>query len=422
MKVNRKTSIISLFVAGTILFSSVALADVIIGDGYNDAKQALKNTTKVLTKNIDSFSANVALEIKCDGKLIESSSEEMRIDFKNQREENTVKRFNTQDGETSSYNYHDNEKTIYKDNGDGKYYQYNFAKEEDSKIELEDPFDEDIAKDIERIADAMISNMKHFIQVKDTENGGKLYYGNLENSQIPALVNALSSVAMKYSLLDSYDLKKSGFPQIKDDLYCSELNGKASESADGLLDSFAGEAILTGKDKDGKDHIIEISCSMRLFDLNSTVVVAPFVDPENITTRDDRCADNNISKSAIGTYKSNIITTKDDVCTKVGERVLTITAVDGDTVTGTLAVTGTDEDINISFTANRKDKSSDYAFDYTSPDGTEKHGVLQSDAYVNQYNGDMLFVHLDCEFDEDNNWGYTSERNDGNFFVVRTFE
>lgn len=49
MKLNKK-SIIGLFLTGVLISGTVASADVLIGDGYNGAKQALKRTTKTLKR------------------------------------------------------------------------------------------------------------------------------------------------------------------------------------------------------------------------------------------------------------------------------------------------------------------------------------------------------------------------------------
>ena len=63
MNMNKRKSIISIFVAGTLLFGSVAIADIVIGDGYNGAKQAIKHTSNQLAYNTDSFSSNVILTL-----------------------------------------------------------------------------------------------------------------------------------------------------------------------------------------------------------------------------------------------------------------------------------------------------------------------------------------------------------------------
>ena len=196
MKLNKKTTVVSWFVAGAMLFGTAAAADLIICDGYNGAKSALKYTSKTLAYEANNFTLDASYSIKYDGNVIQSSKNTIKQDTANQKRSDEGETFSVDkingNSEYKNNNYYDAQKCISKYDDDDNYYQHNYGTDNENKLNFTDPFEEDMASDIEKVCDAFVSGMKDFVQVADGDDGGKVYYGNLDSSQIPAFANAVS--------------------------------------------------------------------------------------------------------------------------------------------------------------------------------------------------------------------------------------
>lgn len=379
MKSRRTKTFIGWFLAGTVLVSSVAAADVIIGNGYNGAKEALKYTSKTLVKNSDSFTVDSSYEMKLDGDTVSNGSSTLMYDVANNKRIEISKSYDRGYEDAESYWYSDSEKSIRKSSGDDNYYQYNYSdgqKDDMADRSLNDPFDEDAAKDIERVADAFVSNMKDFVQISETD-GGKMYFGNLNSEQIPAVANALASLAVKYSVFDEYTREKLDLPEITDSLYITGIEGRVATDADGLIKSFAGSGTVAGTDKNGVNHELVFNLSGEIRDINSTVVEAPDIPADKLVTSDARDANGSLSDMDAALYTSAIIAVKDNQYVKSGEIALTVDSVTDSGATGHITVSGDDvQNIDCDISAEFMDKSwGDYCFEYTE-NGETKTGIL----------------------------------------------
>ena len=407
MKISKKSSFLSLFLAGTLVLGASAAADVIIGDGYNSAKQALKYTSKTLANNVDSYTVDAEWQISLDGEEVMGETNTIKYDFVNSRheEQGEIKNGNEV---TSSYTYSDKDRMIYHYSDDDSYSVYNKddSDDVDDKFGITDPFEEPIAADIEKIADAFVSNMKDFVQVKELDDGGKIYFGNLESSQIPALANAISSFLIKYSVAEN--LRYMDVINIKDSISLGEVSAQVSQNADGLLDSGVASVSATGTDENGNYHKIEMSVSLTLGDVNSTVVEPISLEGKNVTY--SKAYDNRytIDEKYIGTYTAPIVEVENDKFVRTGENKLIIDSVEDGVISGHISMMNGDEAIDSDFSAKkREDDYADYSAQYTDSNGDTKNAVIR---LVDWYGGEANMINVNVEFDVqfDEGGGYTS--------------
>ncbi len=396
MKINKKTSFLSLFLAGTLVLSVSAAADVIIGDGYNSAKQALKYTSKTLANEADNFTINADFQIFVDGEQVSYEHSERKFDFVNNRTEETSESKNGDSGLFTNYYYRDSEKSI-NNYGDEPYYVYTNDSSPDSnetRLGLTDPFDEPIAQDIEKIADAFVSNMKDFVQVKDLDDGGKMYFGNLESAQIPALANALSSFALKYTVVES--VRGMDVIDIKDCIALGEVSAQVSQNADGLLDSGVGTMSATGTDKDGNSHRIEMAVSVTVSDINTTVVEPVSLDGKDVVYGESGVDRWTISAKNIGTYSAPVVIEENDKLVKKSDNILIIDSVDGNTITGHMTIDDGNERVDSDYTAVKDDEySDDYKAEYTDAEGNTKNARIRLVNWSREQ--DLIYISVDLD-------------------------
>ena len=396
MKINKKTSFLSLFLAGTLVLSVSAAADVIIGDGYNSAKQALKYTSKTLANEADNFTINADFQIFVDGEQVSYEHSERKFDFVNNRTEETSESKNGDSGSFTNYYYRDSEKSI-NNYGDEPYYVYTNDSSPDSnetRLGLTDPFDEPIAQDIEKIADAFVSNMKDFVQVKDLDDGGKMYFGNLESAQIPALANALSSFALKYTVVES--VRGMDVIDIKDCIALGEVSAQVSQNADGLLDSGVGTMSATGTDKDGNSHRIEMAVSVTVSDINTTVVEPVSLDGKDVVYGESGVDRWTISAKNIGTYSAPVVVEENDKLVKKSDNILIIDSVDGSTITGHMTIDDGNERVDSDYTAVKDDEYfDDYKAEYTDAEGNTKNARIRLVNWSREQ--DLIYISVDLD-------------------------
>lgn len=332
MKMNKKVTAICAFVIGATIFTTAAFADVIVGSGYNGLKNAVKTTTAKLSNEVESFTLDANVTVKVDGETCFEAGDTARYDVANQRLEernySSSKEENTED-----FYYRDNTKYITMDEG-GSYYVNKFEIEQTSDDEpfISDPFEDEMAEDMEKVLDAFVGNLKDIVQVEE-QDGKKMYMGNLSESQMPTLVNAVSSFVLKYSFFDDRQAEEMGFPALVSDIYLKEVNGKAIENQDGILESAIGSVLVSGADKNGTEHIIGFDVSISISEINQTTVEEPNLEGKEVNYSTVSYGPR-FDQKYIGTYKNDIVKEQDEQFVKIGERVLEITSVEGDKITG----------------------------------------------------------------------------------------
>lgn len=329
MKLKRRGMAAAAVALGVLVLTTSAFADVLAGSGYMGLKNAVKATAKFAANNANSYTMNASFSLKEGDTVYAEQSQTRKVNIKTQQEE-TVH----ENKDYSSYDYSDAEMNVWR-GGEMENYNVTIFKGKHEVTRYEDPFEEEYSKDLERLADAFAGSLQDVVQVEEA-NGGKVFTGNVDSSQIPLYLNALASLGVKYSFLDDYTLNEYNLPAIKNDIYVSSASGKATTNKDGVLTDAVFTADFKGKDEAGEEHTLTMEVLFSLTDINSTVIEKP--DISNAEIHEDYSASDysiQVSEEDCGKYVRLITDVQDGKRVKTGEHVLEITGVNEGTITGT---------------------------------------------------------------------------------------
>lgn len=423
MKFNKKTIIFLAFVIGALTFVTTAFADMALGSGYDSLKDSLKHTTSQMAQGLDNFTLDGLGTVKDNGKVLYQSSGNIRVDNVKAASETTTTNLNSKGKTTSDYNYRDALCDIRRNPEEtDKYYmtQYEEPMEKPLKGVFPNPFDNEGAGEIEKIFDALVGNLKSYVEVQDKPEGGREYSGNISEEQVPALVNAVTSFAFKRTLMGSMVHDENvQLSEIKSDLCIKKASGKAVENKSGLLENLTGDIVLSGRDKNGVQHDLEFEFLVKLYDIGTTTVSKP-----DLTGKEVKIVKNypEFGSKYIGKYKNDIILEKDDQFVKIGERTLEITGANGKTVSGHYYETfkpGFEEYSagKYDFTFDMNASSSNSTFTYKNASGETETGQLHMGG-----NG-KVYLNLDVEVVDKNTFRVNGDRTpyfDGE--LIRAFQ
>jgi hypothetical protein len=426
MKISKKASTILAFSIGACVFVSTALADMALGSGYDQLKASAKRTSQQLEQGLNNYTLDLDFSLTDNGQTLLHSTSIQKIDNTNQMNENTSTDLNAYGETTNHYSYSDAERNIWKSNSEDKYYVTNYPSDmtREARKAYRDPFKEKGAAEMEKIVDAVVGNLKDYVQAVDRPEGGKAFSGSLSAAQVPALINAVSSFGVKQMIGDQSRMdRKSQLPDIDSDIFVKKVTGSANENGSGLLENVTGTAVLSGKEKNGTEHDITLTVTAKLTGIGTTTVTPPDLTGAKV----EETAANGypgFSKMYEGTYKNNIIVVKDGKFVKIGERVLEITQVENNKVSGRYS-----ETVKPGFEADYPDKES-FTFEMTEQADAGKMSPMSLFSYTNshgeQTNGQLNMggngkVYLNLGIQVTGNNSYRSNANpnfDGEFLRV----
>jgi len=331
---NKKLMMALSFTLGAVLLVSTAFADILSTSGYEQLKQAIKYTSKACSKDLESFTMQTSVTLKDNEKILLTAIATDKFDnvlWASEHKSST----SYYNGITEDYDsYDDKECSIWYNSRNDTYQIYEYEKERERTL-FPDIFEEDETNDIEKIIDAAVGNLKDYVIVENTADGSKEFSGSLDNSQIPALINAISSFAFKYTMPDLSGEIGNDFPKIQNDIFIKKVTGKATVNKDGILETLYGSGVISGKDNAGTTHDLTLEMLVRIYDINSTTVTKPDLTGKNVEKRyADTYLDMAEPQIYIGKYKQDIVIINDNTLTKIGERILIIEHIDDQHVSG----------------------------------------------------------------------------------------
>nr|WP_312578085.1 hypothetical protein [Sedimentibacter sp.] len=418
MKFSKKTTTLCAFVLGVTILAASAFADTMLGSGFNSLKNSMKTTMTKLTSDVDNFSANIIVSAKIDDQVISESTNDIKYDVKNKVKETSEK--TVKKGEiTEFYRYDDENQSIYKNFEDDSYnvYEKRKSNNDNNKI-IENPFEEEQVEDAEKILDAFIGSLQDVIQIEESGEK-KMYTGNLSETQIPPLVNAISSFAFKYSILDEWNAKRLEVPYPKSNIYLINASGKAIENEEGIIESAIFTASISAKDNDGIEHIYSLDFSIDIKDINNTVVETPNLDGQKVTYSKEGFE---FDSKYVGKYKNDIIETQGDTFVKVGERFVEIISVENGNVKGKYyevynEAHETNNTRSFDFYSNYDESIHFTIIHYTNDNGENKRGIIHRTGTQN------INVSFNATIDEDNGgYSYSNDEDGFDSTFVRIFE
>lgn len=386
MRLKKRSALLLSFTLGALLLASTALADIANKDGYEQLKDSLKFTAEKCSTKLDSFTIETSMTIKNNGTVVTSEKEVKKYDRKNGATESISKR-----SDPYEYYWYRDKTTDIHYNSTEKVYVVTEYDTERENININNPFQEEIAPDLERIADALIGGLRNNVVVKPLADNGKEFSGSLSEVQIPALINALVSLQVKQTFGASH-MGQKGFPVLTKDIYIKEVTGSARTNSEGILEKVLGTALIHGKDSKGNSHELSLELRVQISKINSTVVTKPDLKDKKVVKEKgvwiDRHAGISNPEKFLGKFKNDIIIEKEGKFVKVGERHLTITNINHDSVSGSykeeykpeFAAEYENKKLEFSFTAKFTNDPHQGKFTITSP-GVKREGTL----YFNEH-------------------------------------
>lgn len=417
MKFSKKTATICAFVLGIAILTASAFADTMLGSGYYSLKNSMKKTMSKLTSDVNNFSTNIIVSAKIDGEVFSESTNNVKYDIINKARETSERIF--QKGETTEYyRYQDENQSIYKNFDDNSFNVIEKRKNNKNNKILENPFEYEQVKDAEKILDAFVGSLQDVIQVEES-GGKKMYMGNLSETQIPTLINAITSFAFKYSILDEWNANRLEIPYPKSNIYLINASGKAIENEEGIIESGIFTASISAQDSEGIEHIYSLDFSIDINDINNTTVKAPSLYGQKVTYSKEGFE---FDSKYVGKYKNDIVEIQGGSFVKVGERFVEIISVEAGNVKGKYYEVyneGFEADIvrSFDFYSNYDESIHFTKIHFTDHKGENKVGIIHREGLQN------IRVSFDVIIDEDNGGYSYSNGVDGfdNGFV-RVFE
>jgi len=281
----------------------------------------------------------------------------------------------------SYYTYEDTTSSIRKDSDQSVYYvsEYQIEREVGN---THNPFEDEEFEDIEKIFDALIGSLKNHVIVEENNDGTKEFSGTISDTQIPALMNAITSFCFKQAVSGSEFDDNVSIPYLKDDVFIDSISGSASVNMDGIIDNLFASFILSGRDEDGVEHELTFEAVMKLYNFNSTAVTKPDLTGKEVEKDIIKNIPGiNISNKYLGKWKNDILIDENDSYVKIGERFVEITAIDDQYVHGRYYEVYKEEYAEY---ADEGNKEFEFKID-TNEDMSRFEGVYTSDDSVSGY-------------------------------------
>lgn len=394
MKLKKKTATIISFAIGTIMFTTTAMAQVLTKSGYDQLKDSFKYTAESCTNKLSSYTADMSVSIKDNGTVIFSENALYKVDVSTGAKE-TITTGLEGSKKTESYNYSDKKGSIYKSNQQNVYYSTEFESPQENAVS-KNPFKEEGAADIEKIADAIVGNLKDAVVVTENADGTKTLSGSLSETQIPALINAVVSLQSKNTFGNNNPSNESSTPKITNDVFVKDIKGNMVTTKDGLIKSVLGSGVISGKDESGTDHKLTFELLAKMTNVNSTKVSKPDLTGKTVekNIQQDYSKLTNPEKY-IGKYKTDIIIEKDAKFVKIGEKFIDVTAIDDKRISGKYYeefVKGYEE-----YATNKKDFKFDAEFDANNKMSATFNAIdssknkTEGNIYINQGSANIGF-------------------------------
>ncbi|MCJ7690374.1 MAG: hypothetical protein MUO60_13785 [Clostridiaceae bacterium] len=335
MKLKKKTMMGISFILGSVMFTTTAIAQVATKSGYDQLKDSVKYTAENCATKLSSFTMDTSMILKDNNTIIYSENSLNKVDVKNAARE-IVSNGLRDMVKTESYNYYDKQGSIYKNNEQDVYYETEFTNPHENDA-FSNPFKEEGASDVEKIADALVGNLKDAVAVTKNTDGTKTLSGSLSESQIPAVVDAVVSFYAKSQFGNNYNNpnNKSSMPKITTDVFVREVKGNMTTNKDGFIKSVLGSGVVSGKDESGTEHKLTFEMLVKITNVNSTKVSKPDLTGKKV----EKSVEQDYSKLSnpekyIGKYKTNILIEKEGKFVKIGEKFVDITAIDDKGISG----------------------------------------------------------------------------------------
>jgi hypothetical protein len=244
--------------------------------------------------------------------------------------------------------------------------------------------------------DAVVGSLKDYVQVKENSDGSRQYSGSLNETQIPAIANAISAFLFKSEFRNRTGNNDQELNRIEKDIFIKSVTGEAKENKDGILESVTASIAVQGIDKYGETQELAVDAVMKLSDINNTIIVKPDLTGKEVQKYTENKF-GGIDTKYVGNYKNDIIIEKDGKFVKIGERNLIIAHVEDNSIAGRYY-----EVVNPGYESYLSTKN-DFTFDFN-PNGnssmfTYKNSSGQTETgHINVAGTSKLYFDLNVQY------------------------
>ncbi|NGQ97522.1 hypothetical protein G3578_20560 [Brevibacillus sp. SYP-B805] len=247
---------VMLFVSGFSAMANTA--------GYDTYKAALKNT-----KAVTSLTANADLTVTDNGTKVLAGTANIKLD-KERNAGSMAATFGDGSQTHSLHVFRQDGKVIFK-RGDDDVYR---VMEQEAPKWQHEGVGPNPPKAVEQAFDALMGNMRELATVESESDGGKQAALHLSRSQIPAVVNALATLAVsKAADCDGWEHADMNvnLPKLTDNIQVENINLDANINPDNLLEEQTAVINITGTDDAGKNHVLAIRLHVDFSGFNKTI-------------------------------------------------------------------------------------------------------------------------------------------------------
>lgn len=336
MLTNKKYFYPVLFLIGLLMFSGVVLADMGTDSAYEQLKRAMKKTISLTNTDVSANFTSVAeMKMTDNGRLLEHTKNLRMQDDKTNTSLDRNERLKPDGNYMASIFYRNSQESISYDEGSDSYYltklhNQNMPPEGENRVNR--IIEDERFKDIERIADAAVGNLKFYLNSEEKPEGTLITFSFTE-TQIPALVRAVGSFAVKQMFGNSYGNSEriNKYPELVKEISLNNADGKVLIENDILLDLEA-DLEFSGVDRNGETHKVKINVSYRTNDIGTTIVKRPDLSGMKVVVNEAVKTAKRGYEKYVGKYSCDIVATVDNKFIKAGECTLDVKSFSDNTL------------------------------------------------------------------------------------------
>ncbi|MCS7464979.1 hypothetical protein N0M98_33390 [Paenibacillus doosanensis] len=265
---------------GSALFVTSAFAGVGDAAGYDAYKAAIKATA-----GAHNVTEQMTLSVQDNGSKLLDVTSVVKADKTAQAASGSVNIKGNAAEETVSF-YRQDGKSIVKAGSSDVYNMIGSDQEKANRWSKKDreAGADDFAKEKENLIDALVGPLKDYVTVEPQADGTKHIGFQLGASQVPAVVNAVSSFAVKAASSGQHADRqlsqqpfgtelaklKDSFPKLTKDIRIEQVDMNADVDSQNRISGQKVQVTLSGKDDQGAAHEVVIDVQVGLSGFDAT--------------------------------------------------------------------------------------------------------------------------------------------------------
>jgi hypothetical protein len=265
---------ISSIVMVTTGFSALASTS-----GYDTYKSALKNT-----KTVQNVTVQAAAALQDNGNVLANAAGNFKVSLGTKTASGSADVSANGIQQSLSFFKQANQTVLKSSANDIYYVKQEGTQKHKNEKELTDG---QIPQQVETVVDALVGNLKDYVNVNTKADGSKEISVQLDNAQLPTAVNAIAPIAIKEAtkqendgeskddnkaneLPFQKDVLKNAAPQLTQDIKIEKVSIKATVNASNYIEHQEADLTVSGKDANGAAHQVTVHLQADLSGFNST--------------------------------------------------------------------------------------------------------------------------------------------------------